>query len=41
MKGFIMILFGEFDDLLEQVFYMVGDINEVMVKVEKFKVEVQ
>ena len=39
MKGFKMILSGELDDLPEQAFYMVGDINEAMAKAEKLKAE--
>ena len=39
MKGFTMILYGELDDLPEQAFYMVGDINEAMAKAEKLKAE--
>jgi F0F1-type ATP synthase, beta subunit len=39
MKGFTMILSGELDDLPEQAFYMVGDINEAMAKAEKLKAE--
>ncbi len=37
MKGFTMILSGELDDLPEQAFYMVGDINEAMAKAENLK----
>ena len=32
MKGFNMILDGELDDLPEQSFYLVGDINEAIEK---------
>lgn len=32
-KGFIS---GNYDDLLEMVFYMVGDMNEVILKVDEF-----
>jgi F-type H+-transporting ATPase subunit beta len=37
IKGFKMILSGEFDDLPEQAFYLVGDINEAIAKAEKLK----
>jgi F-type H+/Na+-transporting ATPase subunit beta len=37
IKGFKMILSGEFDDLPEQAFYLVGDINEAIAKGEKLK----
>ena len=37
IKGFQMILNGELDDLPEQAFYLVGDINEAMAKAEKLK----
>jgi F-type H+/Na+-transporting ATPase subunit beta len=37
IKGFKMILAGELDDLPEQSFYMVGDINEAIAKGEKLK----
>jgi len=37
IKGFQMILNGELDDLPEQAFYLVGDINEAMAKAEKIK----
>jgi F-type H+/Na+-transporting ATPase subunit beta len=35
IKGFQMILNGELDDLPEQAFYLVGDINEAKAKGEK------
>lgn len=34
-----MILKGELDDLPEQAFYLVGDINEAIAKGEKIKAE--
>ena len=37
IKGFNMILSGELDDLPEQAFYLVGDINEAIAKAEKMK----
>ncbi|CEJ46423.1 F0F1 ATP synthase subunit beta [Umezakia ovalisporum] len=37
IKGFQMILSGEFDELPEQAFYLVGDINEAIAKAEKLK----
>ncbi|MDZ7961642.1 MAG: F0F1 ATP synthase subunit beta [Aulosira sp. DedQUE10] len=37
IKGFQKILAGEFDDLPEQAFYLVGDINEAIAKGEKIK----
>jgi len=37
IKGFQMILNGEFDDLPEQAFYLVGDINQAIAKAEKIK----
>jgi F-type H+-transporting ATPase subunit beta len=37
IKGFQRILAGELDDLPEQAFYMVGDINEAIAKAEKLK----
>ncbi len=37
IKGFQMILKGELDDLPEQAFYLVGDINEAKAKAEKLK----
>lgn len=37
IKGFKAILSGELDDLPEQAFYMVGDINEAKAKAEKMK----
>jgi F-type H+-transporting ATPase subunit beta len=38
MKGFNMILKGELDDLPEQAFYLVGDINEAIEKATTLKV---
>lgn len=37
IRGFNMILKGELDDLPEQAFYMVGNIDEVKAKAEKLK----
>jgi len=37
IKGFKMILGGELDDLPEQAFYLVGDIEEAKAKAEKMK----
>ncbi|WP_204106660.1 MULTISPECIES: F0F1 ATP synthase subunit beta [Spirulina sp. CCY15215] len=37
VKGFQMILNGELDDLPEQAFYLVGDIEEAKAKAEKMK----
>jgi F-type H+/Na+-transporting ATPase subunit beta len=37
IKGFKMILAGELDDLPEQAFYLVGNIEEVIAKAEKLK----
>lgn len=37
IKGFQKILTGELDDLPEQAFYLVGDINEAIAKAEKIK----
>ncbi|MBD1913119.1 MULTISPECIES: F0F1 ATP synthase subunit beta [unclassified Leptolyngbya] len=39
IKGFKMILSGELDELPEQAFYMVGDINEAIAKADKMKAE--
>lgn len=39
IKGFNMILNGELDELPEQAFYMVGNIDEAMAKAEKMKEE--
>jgi F-type H+-transporting ATPase subunit beta len=39
IKGFKMILDGELDDLPEQAFYMVGNIEEAKAKAEKLKAE--
>ena len=36
IKGFNMILNGELDDLPEQAFYLVGDINEAIAKAKTF-----
>ena len=37
IKGFQMILSGQLDDLPEQAFYMVGNIDEAIAKAEKLK----
>ncbi|NET58547.1 MAG: F0F1 ATP synthase subunit beta [Symploca sp. SIO2E6] len=37
IKGFQMILKGELDDLPEQAFYLVGNIEEAIAKAEKIK----
>nr|UNJ16298.1 ATP synthase CF1 beta subunit [Boldiaceae sp.] len=37
IKGFQMILAGELDDLPEQAFYLVGDINEAIEKAKTIK----
>ncbi|MDZ8028183.1 MAG: F0F1 ATP synthase subunit beta [Nostoc sp. SerVER01] len=37
IKGFQKILSGELDELPEQAFYLVGDINEAIAKAEKLK----
>ena len=37
IKGFQMILSGQLDELPEQAFYLVGDINEAIAKAEKLK----
>ena len=37
IKGFSMIFNGELDDLPEQSFYLVGDIDEVIAKAETLK----
>ncbi len=39
IKGFQRILNGELDDLPEQAFYMVGNIDEAIAKAEKMKSE--
>ena len=39
IKGFQMILNGELDDLPEQAFYLVGNIDEAKAKAEKIKAE--
>lgn len=37
IKGFLMILKGELDELPEQAFYLVGDIDEAIAKAESMK----
>ena len=37
IKGFVMVLNGELDDLPEQAFYLVGDIDEAIAKAETLK----
>ena len=37
LKGFKMILNGELDDLPEQAFYLVGDVDEAIAKAEGMK----
>jgi F-type H+-transporting ATPase subunit beta len=37
IKGFNMILGGELDDLPEQAFYLVGDIDEAIAKAESLQ----
>jgi F-type H+-transporting ATPase subunit beta len=37
IKGFTMVLNGELDDLPEQAFYLVGDIDEAIAKAETLK----
>jgi len=37
IKGFQMILSGQLDDLPEQAFYMVGNIDEAIAKAGKAK----
>ena len=37
ISGFNSILDGEYDDLPEQAFYLVGDINEAIEKAAKLK----
>ena len=37
IKGFNMILSGELDDLPEQSFYLVGDIDEAIAKAESLQ----
>jgi F-type H+-transporting ATPase subunit beta len=39
IKGFKGILEGEYDDLPEMAFYMVGDISEVQAKADKMAKE--
>ena len=40
IKGFNMIMDGELDDLPENAFYLVGNIDEAIAKAEKLKAEV-
>ena len=37
VKGFKQILDGELDDIPENAFYMVGNIDEAIAKAEKMK----
>ena len=37
IKGFTMVLNGELDELPEQAFYLVGNIEEAMEKAETLK----
>ncbi len=37
IKGFQMILSGQLDELPEQAFYMVGNIDEAIAKADKMK----
>ena len=37
IKGFNMVLTGELDDLPEQAFYLVGNIDQVIAKAETLK----
>ena len=39
VSGFKGVLDGKYDDLPEMAFYMVGDINEVVVKADKLAAE--
>ena len=39
IKGFQMILAGELDDLPEQAFYLVGNIEQVLAKAEKLRAQ--
>ncbi len=39
IKGFQMILSGELDGLLEQAFYLVGNIDETTAKAATLQVE--
>jgi F-type H+-transporting ATPase subunit beta len=39
IKGFQLILAGQYDDLPEQAFYLVGSISEAVAKAEKIKAE--
>jgi len=41
IKGFQRILSGELDDLPEQAFYLVGNIDQAIEKAEKLKEEQQ
>ncbi|AGY58693.1 F0F1 ATP synthase subunit beta [Gloeobacter kilaueensis] len=41
ISGFKRVLEGEFDDLPEQAFYLVGDLDEVVEKAKKIKAESQ
>jgi F-type H+-transporting ATPase subunit beta len=41
IKGFQRILSGELDDLPEQAFYLVGNIDQAIEKAEKLKQEQQ
>jgi F-type H+-transporting ATPase subunit beta len=41
MKGFNMILNGELDDLSEQAFYLVGNIDDVIQKADSIKKEAE
>jgi F-type H+-transporting ATPase subunit beta len=38
IKGFTAIADGEYDDIPEQAFYMVGTIEEALEKAQKLKV---
>jgi F-type H+-transporting ATPase subunit beta len=37
ITGFNDLLDGKYDDLPEQAFYLVGDVNEAIEKAEKLK----
>ena len=37
IKGFTMVLTGDLDDLPEQAFYLVGNIDEAIAKAETLK----
>jgi F-type H+-transporting ATPase subunit beta len=39
VSGFKEIIEGRLDDLPEQAFYMVGDINEVKAKAERLRAQ--